>query len=148
MNWAALVWFFLLVVFILAEANTVTLVSSWFAIGALAAMIASLLSAPLWLQLLLFFGISVLLLAALRPIARKYFTPNLTKTNVDSIVGSSGLVTADICNNEGTGQVKLGSMEWTARSASGEDIPAGTLIKVDRIEGVKVIVYPANVTVK
>ena len=111
MNWAALLWFVLLVIFILAEANTVTLVSAWFAIGALAAMIAALLAAPLWLQLVLFFGVSTLLLAALRPIARKYFTPKLEKTNIDSIIGSVGMVTAPICNNEGRGQVKLGTME-------------------------------------
>ena len=148
MNWAALVWFFLLVVFILVEANTVALVSGWFAVGALAAMIASLFGAPLWLQLVLFFVISTALLAALRPLARKYFTSKLSKTNLDSIIGSTGLVTADICNGESRGQVKLGAMDWTARSASGADIPAGTHIKVDRIEGVKVFVYPVEVPVK
>jgi len=148
MNWAAFIWFALLVSFILVEANTVTLVTSWFAIGALAAMIASFLNAPIWLQAVLFFVISIALLAALRPIARRYFTPKLTKTNVDSVVGCVGPVTASIDNAMATGTVKLGAMEWTARSTSGEPIAAGTLIKADRVEGVKVFVSPVEVPVK
>ena len=80
-------WFVMLVLFILVEANTVTLVSSWFAAGALIAMIVSFFGAPIWLQAVLFFVISIVLLAAFRPLAKKYFTPKLTKTNVDSIIG-------------------------------------------------------------
>ena len=148
MNWAALFWFALLVVFILVEANTVTLVSSWFAAGALIAMITSFFGAPIWLQAVLFFVTSIALLAAFRPLVKKYFTPKLTKTNVDSVIGRTGPVTASIDNVMATGTVKLGAMEWTARSTSGEPIPAGTLIKVDRIEGVKVFVSPAEVPVK
>lgn len=146
MNWAAIVWFALLVVFIIVEANTVTLVSIWFACGALAAVIASLLGAPLWLQLVVFFVVSVLLLLALRPMLRKFVTPKIEKTNVDSVIGSVGIVTTSIDNVASAGQVKLGAMEWTARSTSGEFIAAGTRVKVDRIEGVKVFVTPAEVT--
>ena len=147
MNWAAIVWFALLVFFIFLEANTVSLVSIWFVFGALAAMIASLLGAQLWLQITLFFVVSVLLLLSLRPITKKYFTPKLVKTNVDSVIGSQGMVTAEINNTLATGQVKLGVMEWTARSADGTVIPVGTQIKVDRIEGVKVFVTPVEVAV-
>ena len=147
MNWAAIVWFVLMVVFIFLEANTVTLVSAWFAAGALAALIASLLDAQLWLQVVLFFVVSILLLLSLRPITKKYFTPKLTKTNLDRVIGSEGMVTVTIDNVLAAGQVKLGAMEWTARSSSGEVIPQGTRIKVDRIEGVKVYVTPAEVTV-
>ena len=148
MNWAAMFWFVMLVLFILVEANTVTLVSAWFAAGALIAMIVSFFGAPIWLQAVLFFVISIVLLAAFRPLAKKYFTPKLTKTNVDSIIGTAGPVTVTINNTMATGTVKLGAMEWTARSTSGEPIPAGTLIKVDRIEGVKVFVSPVEVPVK
>ena len=147
MNWAAIVWFVLMVIFIILEANTVTLVSTWFAAGALAALIASLLDAQLWLQMVLCFVVSILLLLSLRPITKKHFTPKLTKTNLDSVIGSEGFVTATIDNVMATGQVKLGAMEWTARSTSGEVIVQGTRIKVDRIEGVKVYVTPVEVTV-
>lgn len=146
MNWAAIVWFALMVVLILLEANTVTLVSIWFATGALAALIASLCGAQLWLQVVLFFLVSVVLLLLLRPITRKHFKPKLTKTNVDSVIGSTGVVTAPIDNVMATGTVKLGAMEWTARSTSGQVIEAGTLVTVDKIEGVKVFVTPAEVT--
>ena len=84
------------------------------------------------------------MLALLRPLARKHFTPKLVKTNVYSVIGSAGLVTAAIDNVAAKGQVKLGGMEWTARSTDGKKIPVGTLVKVDRIEGVKAIVSPVT----
>ena len=100
---------------------------------------------PGWLQGTLFLVISAVLLALLRPIVRRYISPRITATNVDSVIGSTGLVTAAIDNVSAAGQVKLGAMEWTARSTSGQPIPVGTLVKVDRIEGVKAFVSPAEV---
>ena len=142
MDLSAVIWLVLLVLFLIAEAATVTVVSLWFAAGALVSLIAALLGAPVWLQGLLFLTVSVCLLIALRPIVRKYFKPRLTATNVDSVIGTQGRVIAAIDNVEATGQVKLGAMEWTARSTSGENIPQGTLVKVDKIEGVKAFVTP------
>ncbi len=147
MELLTIIWLVLLAVFLITEAATVTVVSLWFAVGSLAALIASLLGAALWLQILLFLAVSAIALAALRPIVRKYIHPKLTATNVDSVIGSVGLVTAAIDNVSATGQVKLGAMEWTARSTSGRPIEAGTLVKVDRIEGVKVFVSPAEVPI-
>ena len=108
-------------------------------------MVVSLLGGAIWLQSAAFLAVSVVLLTALRPLVRKYITPKVTKTNVDSIVGSTGLVTAPIDNITASGQVKLGSMYWTARSTTGEAIPEGAKITVDRIEGVKVFVTPAEI---
>jgi len=139
MNWAAIIWLILMVALLAVEASTVTLVSLWFAAGALAAMLVSFFG-PIWLQITVFLAVSVVLLLALRPLVRKYITPKVTKTNVDSVVGSVGLVTAPVDNILSSGQVKLGGMEWTARSATGDPIPVGTKVKVDRIEGVKVFV--------
>ena len=147
MNWAAIVWLALLVLFFIVEASTVTVVSVWFAAGAFVSLIASLLGAPTWLQIVLFFVVSIALLFALRPVTKKYFTPRLTKTNVDSVIGSVGIVTAAIDNIEAVGTIKLGAMEWTARSTSGEQIPVGTRVKVDRIEGVKAFVTPVEAAV-
>ena len=145
MNWMAVFWFVLLVVFLIAEASTVTMISLWFAAGALGALAVSLLGSGVWLQAGAFFVVSAVALTALRPIARKYFTPRLTKTNVDSVIGAEGLVTQAIDNVSARGQMKLGAMEWTARSASGEPIPEGTLVRVEKIEGVKVFVTPVKV---
>lgn len=145
MNWAAIAWFILLVVFLLVEANTVTLVSGWFAAGAVVAMIASFFGAPIWLQGVLFLVVSIGLLLALRPLLRKYIKPKLVKTNVDSVIGATGKVTVCIDNDQAAGRVKIGAMDWTARSTSGEVLEEGMLIRVDRIEGVKVFVSPAQV---
>ena len=139
-----IIWMILFLVFIWIEANTVSIVSMWFAVGALAAGICGFLGGELWLQAVVFFAVSGVLLALLRPVVRKHFTPKLTKTNVDAIVGTAGKVLKRIDNDSAEGQVKLGSMEWTARSTSGSVIEEGTLIRVDRIEGVKVFVSPAE----
>ena len=137
-------WLVLLIVFIAIEASTVSLVSSWFACGALAALLASAFGAELWLQVVLFLVVSAVCLVLLRPIIKKHFTPKLVKTNVDSVIGTEGYVTAAVDNLTGAGQVKLGAVYWTARSTSGDPIPEGTLVKVDRIEGVKAFVSPAE----
>ena len=146
MNWAAIVWLILTVAFLVAEAATVTVISLWFAAGALAAMAAALLGAGIFLQAGVFLAVSAVALTALRPLVRKFLTPRLTATNVDSVIGSVGIVTADIDNIVSSGQVKLNGMEWSARSSSGASIPNGTKVRVDRIEGVKVFVSPAEVS--
>ena len=148
MKFAAFVWLGLMILFLIAEGATVSLVSLWFAAGAVVAMFAALLGAGIRLQTGLFLVVSGALLLMLRPIVRRYLVPKITLTNVDSLVGATGLVTEAIDNVTASGQVKLGAMEWTARSTTGENIPQGTLIRVDRIEGVKVYVTPANVPEK
>ncbi|MBQ3192595.1 MAG: NfeD family protein [Oscillospiraceae bacterium] len=145
MNWDAIIWLILMVVFLAAEAATVTLVSLWFAAGSLAAMIVSLLGGKIWLQLTVAVAVSAVALTALRPLVRKFITPKLTATNVDSVIGSQGRVTIAIDNVAAAGQVKLGAMVWTARSTTGQPIPEGTLVKVDKIEGVKAFVTPVEI---
>ena len=144
MNWAACFWLVMIVVFLLVEAATVALVSTWFALGSLAAMLVSFLKAPVWFQAAVFVIVSAICLTALRPLVRKHIQPKITKTNVDAVVGTTGLVTTPIDNVSAVGQVKLGAMVWTARSASGDPIPEGTLVKAVCIEGVKVFVEPVE----
>ena len=146
MDLISIVWLGMLILFLVVEAACpLHLVSIWFAAGSLVALFASQLGLPLWLQVALFLVSSCALLAALWPISKKYFSPRLKATNVDSVIGSTGYVTADVDNLHACGQAKLGAMEWTARSTTGEVIPAGTLVKVDKIEGVKVFVTPVEV---
>ena len=147
MNWAAIIWFVIMAVFLIVEAACpFHLVSIWFAAGALVSLVISMLGGELWLQIIAFCIVSGALLAGLWPFIRKFLNPHLTATNVDSVIGTEGIVTADIDNLNAVGQVKLGGMEWTARSTSGDKITAGTRIRVDRIEGVKAFVSPAEVT--
>ncbi len=148
MNWPAILWFILLVFFLMVEASTVAVVSLWFGAGALVAMVASLFGAHLWLQIVLFFAVSGVLLCALRPFIKKLFQPKLTRTNADAIIGTCGIVTGEINNVLSQGRVKLGAMEWTARSSSGEPIQVGTQVTVDRIEGVKVFVSVAKTNIQ
>ena len=148
MNWAAIVWFCLLLLFLAVEAACpIHLVSIWFAAGSLVAMLVSFLQGPLWLQIALFLVVSCVLLALLWPFIRKFLNPRLSKTNIDAVIGAEGYVTAAIDNPTAVGTVKLGAMEWSARSTSGEPVPEGTLVRVDRIEGVKVFVTPVKVPV-
>lgn len=137
---AAMFWLGLMVLFIVMEANTVSLVSLWFALGSLAAVIAAVLGAELWLQILLFFAVAAVTIACMRPLLKKYIKPKIVPTNVDAIVGTTGYVTEDIDNLDAKGQVKLGGMPWTARSTNGQPLTTGTLVQVDRIEGVKAFV--------
>ena len=146
MNWTACIWVALAAGFLIVEAACpIHLVSIWFVAGSVVAMIAAMLHWALWLQITLFVLVSGALLATLWPLVRKHLNPSVTKTNVDAVIGSTGLVTVAIDNLTATGQVKLGAMEWTARSSSGEPIPAGTVVRVDNIEGVKAFVSPAEV---
>lgn len=149
MNWAAIVWFAMLLVFLIVEAACpIHLVSIWFAAGSFVAMLVSFLGGPLWLQILLFLAVACSLVVMLWPFIKKFLNPRLSKTNIDAVIGSEGYVTADIDNVSAVGQVKLGAMEWSARSTSGQPIPKGSLVKVDRIEGVKAYVSFVEVPVK
>ena len=149
MNLAVIIWLVLLILFLIVEAAcAVHLVCLWFAVGALIALLGAIAGAAVWLQVSLFLVVSCVLLALLWPMVKKFLNPSHVATNIDSIIGSQGLVTEDIDNVSAQGQVKLGSMYWTARSTSGETLAAGTKIQVDSIEGVKVFVSPVEVFAK
>ena len=144
MNWEAIFWLIAMVIFMAAEAMTVTLVSVWFAAGALGAVIVALLGGGLVMQVTVFLALAVALLLSLRGIVRKHFTPRITKTNIDSILGATGIVITPVNNIAALGQVQINGMEWSARSSDNSHIAAGTLVKVDKIEGVKVFVSLAE----
>lgn len=135
-----LVWLALLLIFAFAEALSVGLTSIWFAAGALAALVAALLGGALWIQIALFLAVSLLCLAAVRPLAKKHLNSRVEATNADRVIGAEARVTEDIDNIQGRGAVLVGGLTWSARSQDDTDIPAGTLVKILRIEGVKVYV--------
>ena len=137
-----IIWLILLIVFAASEAATVGLTSIWFAAGALAALIAALLGGPLWVQITLFLAVSLLCLAAVRPLAKRLLNSRVEPTNADRVIGAQAQVTEDIDNIHGRGAVVIRGMTWSARSQDGGPISAGTMVKVLRIEGVKVFVEP------
>ena len=146
MNWEAIFWLAAMVIFIIAEATTVTLVSIWFAVGALGAILIALLGGGLTLQVTVFLALAIVLLIFLRGAVRKHFAPRITRTNVDSVIGATGIVVTPVNNIAALGQVQINGVEWAARSTDGSHIGAGTLVKVDKIEGVKVFVSLAQET--
>lgn len=139
------IWFGLLILFGILEAVTVSVVSIWFMAGSLAAILAALCGASLPVQIVLFLAVSVALLACLRPLVRKYVSPKITATNADRVIGKTAVVTESIDNIAAQGAVKVGGVVWTARSSGGKPIAAGAQVQVDRIEGVKLYVTPAEV---
>lgn len=140
----SIVWLVLMVLLFIIEAATAGLTVIWFALGALAALIAALFGAQIWLQVLWFLVVSIATLWFTRPLAIKYLNGRSVATNADRVVGMEGVVCEDIDNLAGTGAVKLDGKEWTARSDSGANIPSGSVVKVRRIEGVKLIVDAAG----
>ena len=138
----SIVWVVLMVVFLVVEAATAGLTCIWFAIGSLAALIAALFDAQLWLQIVWFLVISFVTLYFTRPLVKKYVNSRSQPTNADMVIGKEALVTEDIDNVEATGAVSVGGKVWTARSADGGRIKSGAVVSVLRIDGVKLIVEP------
>ena len=134
-------WFVVLVAAVAVELGTMGLTSVWFAVGALLSGLIALAGGPFWLQEVVFFGASILLLLFVRPVASKYFNKSRKKTNVESIVGMKAVVTEEVNNFKATGQALVDGKEWMTRSADDTQIiPEGAVVTITAISGVKLIV--------
>lgn len=140
----SLFWLVAMVLFGVLEAVTVGLTSVWFALGALGALAAAAASAPVIVQIVVFLGVSFLTLLLVRPLAQHYVNDRKVATNADRVIGREAVVTEDIDNIQGKGRVSISGADWTARAEDDQPIPAGSTVRVLRIEGVKVIVAPAG----
>lgn len=137
----SVVWLIIFVALIAIEIATLGLTTIWFAAGALMATIAAAVGVPLYLQIVLFLGVSILLLFFTRPIAVKYFNKDRAKTNVEGLIGKQAIVISEINNIQGIGQVTVDGLEWSARSEEdGHFIPIGKVAEVIEVKGVKLIV--------
>lgn len=141
-----IVWLAILIVLVLIEIITLGLTTIWFAGGALAAFIASLLGAGIPVQITLFVVVSLLLLGGTRPYAVKHFNKERIKTNAESLIGSCGIVLEDINNLEATGTVQVNGLEWSARAADDSLIAKGKEVLIEKISGVKLIVKEVEKT--
>ena len=134
-------WLVVLIVSIGVEVATLGLTSIWFAGGAAVAVIVAAFHGPVWLQILLFFAVSLLLLFFTRPIAVRYFNRDRVRTNVESMIGRQAIVTSEIDNLQGIGQVTVGGQEWSARTeADGMNLKPGTVVDIVAVSGVRLIV--------
>lgn len=138
-----ILWLILLIVLVIIECATVGLFTIWFAAGALAAGILSWFSVPFPLQIVVFFVVSIVMLVFTRPFAVKYINKDRVKTNVDSIIGKQGVVTKNIDNIKGEGQVVVQGMEWTARAEQDDlRLEVNQTVVIQSVSGVKLIVAP------
>ena len=139
MQYMTWLWLGAIVVFGGVEAATAGLVSIWFVVGSAAALLAALLDASVTVQLALFVLGSAAALALTRPLVKK-LSRKVVPTNADRVIGCIGKVTETIDNENASGAVYADGKVWSARSAAREVIPAGTMVKVLSIEGVKLFV--------
>ena len=134
------IWLVVLIAMLLVEASTVSLTCIWFAAGALAALIASMLGAPIWLQTVLFLAAALTLILLIRPISVRYFGKKAVRTNVESLIGKDAVVTEDIDNVAGKGEAVVNGMVWSARMKEKDGkCSKGSICNIDSIEGVKLI---------
>ena len=135
-------WILLTIALVVVEAVTVQLVTIWFAIGSLAALLADLLKVPPPFQIVIFVLVSLISLIATRPLVKKFAHKKIQPTNADRNIGAEAIVTQTINNVKAKGQVNVNGMDWTARAQNDEIIEEGTLVVVKNIEGAKLIVAP------
>ena len=133
-------WLAVMAAAVFIEMGTMALVSIWCAVGALVTVFAAYFGASFPVQLLLFVGVSIVVAAVVRPLAKRYADPHRVPTNADRLLGMEARVTEDIDNARPSGAVYVDGKTWTARSAGGECIPAGEQVEIERMEGVKLIV--------
>lgn len=133
-------WLGAAVLFGAVEAATAGLVSVWFAVGAVGAFFAALAHLSVTVQLVAFAVVSAVALAATRPLVARIGKNQHIPTNLDQVIGKTASVTEDIDNDAPSGTVYVDGKTWTARSADGETIPAGSQVEIQRMEGVKLFV--------
>lgn len=136
------IWTGLLILFAVIEAVTVQLVSIWFAVGSLAAVIASFFGVSTNIQLVIFVAVSAVCFVITRPLVKKFSTSKIQSTNADRCIGQTAIVVEEIDNLNAKGQVKADGKIWSARSSNDEIIERDTMVTVEKIEGVKLIVTP------
>ena len=134
------VWIGLIVVTAAVEAATVQLVTVWFAVGGVAGLIAYAAGLEIWLQILIFAIVSAVALAVTRPLVKKFTNGRRMPTNAERFIGEKVVVTEKIENDLSKGAVKIGGLEWTARSVDSETAEVGEQVTVEAIEGAKLIV--------
>ena len=135
-----LIWVGVMVIFGVLEAITVGLTSIWFVVGGVGGLVVSMLGGPIWLQLVVFFVVSVGCMVAARPLVVKYINQNTVATNADRVLGAAARVTKAIDNTVPVGAVYVDGKTWSARSETGEPIAAGAMVRVTRMEGVRLFV--------
>lgn len=138
------IWAIILVIAIVAEiATSEALVSIWFAIGALCAIVLDYFEFSITIQIIAFFAISILTLAAIRPLAARYFRGNLIATNADRLIHQRTRLIKAISEDE-YGEVRLNGVVWNVKTDENINVKLGTKVEILAIDGSKLIVKVIN----
>lgn len=138
-----ILWLGLLVLSILTEAGTRNLVAVWFMPGEILGIVLGYFGVPLWIQILQFLILTTVLLILTRPLVKRLLPQKPVSTNADRVIGEEALVTQRICFSEGSGQVRVLGQVWSAKAENPDTvIENDSLVRVVRIEGVRVVVCP------
>ncbi|MBR0348644.1 MAG: NfeD family protein [Clostridia bacterium] len=133
-------WIALIVAFLVIEAVTVQLVTIWFTVGAIGALIANVLHTEIWVQVLVFVAVSAITLLLTRPFVKRFTEQHKVPTNADRYIGKQAVVVEPIDNIHAKGAVTVGGLEWTARTKDGSNIEKDEIVTIESIEGAKLIV--------
>ena len=130
-------WFIAFVILLVIELVTVNLVTIWFAIGAVAAIITTIFTDSILIQCIIFTVVSVISLLITKPLIKKFKKFEVEPTNSDRVIGKVGEVTQKIGRNK-YGEVKVYGNTWSASSI--QVINVDERVKVLSIDGVKLVV--------
>jgi len=136
------IWLAVFILMIVIEASTASLVTVWFAIGAIVAMILSIIpDVPFWVEIVVFVAVSTVVLVLLRPLVKKLLGRSEIKSNADEIIGRRATVVHPITDIE-YGAVKLNGVIWTAMNTDshGGTISTGSIVEILAISGNKLVV--------
>jgi len=129
-------WLIIVVFLAIIEMNTASLVSIWFILSGILAMVSSIFTDNITIQIAIFVLIGLLFMLLTRKTIKKII-PEKAKTNLDRIVGMEGIVTEKITKNQ-PGEVKVDGKRWTA--VADKSIPEGSVVKILEINSTKLIV--------
>lgn len=135
------VWGITIIVTLIVEAETAELVSIWFTVGAISALICAVCETPIYIQALVFSLVSVILIILTRPLVKKFNLKNTIPTNSDKLIGMTGVVTKEI-PVDGKGEIKVSYQDWSAISNTKKLIPVGSEVVIKEITGNKLVVEP------
>ncbi len=139
-NYIVFVWIIFAVFMLICEALTTQLVSIWFVIGGIAAAVTCIFTDNILIQSIVFVVVSMICLIATRPLVKKVMKNKKQPTNSDRLIGRVGIVTVDIVNQKGEGQVNVDGKIWSAKSVDEREIKSGASVRITSIEGVKLLV--------
>lgn len=134
------IWLITAILFFILEMMGPGFLLFWVGVGALITMIVSLFTDSIAIQIGVFTISSTALLFCTRPFVNKFAKTDNTITNAKSIIGKKGIVTKEINNLKGIGQIKIGGESWSAKSSNENIIEEGAKVTILDINGVKAIV--------